>query len=115
MQRKNVINDVDSGQILVEIEPILYELTITRLTTAREKIINRTPLKLGDITLRNDLPNQMKVESVISYQWKYSSSWGQGRAMLKALPTTIYFHNNTNVEKIYWGISYESTITDMQK
>lgn len=88
----------------MEIEPVIYELTITKLTTAREKVISRSVLKLGEVTLRNDLLSPMKVESVITFQWHYNSSWGQIKAMLRGLNTTIFLPMPSEEEKIQWGI-----------
>lgn len=99
-----MIEDVAKGQVLVEIEPVMYELTVAKLTTAREKVISRKVLTLGEVTLRNDLLSPMKVESVITFQWQYNSSWGHIKAMLRGLNTTIFLPPPSENEKIQWGI-----------
>ena len=107
-----MVSDVASGQVLVELQPMFYELTVTSLTRTREKILNHRTIKLGEMMLHNDDTGEMKAESVITYQWKYESSWGQGRAMSKALETRIQFRNSTAIETISWGMPYTETRKD---
>lgn len=114
-QKEQVVNDIEEGRVLVEMEPVLYELTITKLTTAREKVISRTVLKLGEVTLRNDLHSPMKVESVITFQWRYNSSWGTVKAMLRGLNTTIFLPDTSQDEKVKWGIQKEEIRDGIQR
>ena len=106
-QNKTLIYDEPSGQVLVELQPLFYELTITNLTRSREKILNQKTLELGKTTLRNDENSEMKAESVIPFLWKYESNWGQGKAMSKGLETRIQFQNSTSIQTISWGLTYE--------
>lgn len=107
MQNKKLINDVPRGRVLVEHEPVMYELTITKLTEKRKKVLRQERKILGEVTLRNDNDKQMKAESKISYKWNYESWWGQGKAMLKGRNTTIYFTNSSEVESIMWGMPHQ--------
>lgn len=114
-QEGRVVEDVAKGEVLVEIEPVMYELTVSKLTTAREKVISRKVLKLGEVTLRNDLLSPMKVESVITFQWQYNSSWGQVKAMLRGLNTTIFLPTPSEDEKIQWGIQKAEIRNEIQR
>lgn len=108
--------DISDGQVLVEMEPVMYELTITKLNTLRRKIISRNhSIILGETTLRNDDDAEMKADSVITYSWKYISNWGPGRAMLKGLTTTIIPLNSSSVENITWGLPYEEERNGVEK
>lgn len=107
--------DVNTGQVLVEIEPIMYELSIQKLTTGRRKILSRNQTVLGEMTLSNEDSIEMKADAIIAYSWKYKSNWGSGRAMLKGLPTNILQPNSIAVENITWGIPYETEKNNMEK
>lgn len=116
MQDKQLVKDVKKGRVLVEDEPVLYELTITKFWEKRKKAVVREPRKLGEVTLRNDDDQQMTAESVITYGWTYTSNWGPGKAMLKGRPTTIYFANpNQSVENITWGLALEEEKDGVEK
>lgn len=114
-ENNEVIQDVSNGQVLVEKEPIMYELTLRKLITNRMKVNWRNTTVLGETTLRNDDPNEMKAEAVITYAWKYISSWGFGRAMLKGLTTTIFLLNSSSVENITWGLPFEEERNGIEK
>lgn len=62
-------------------------------------------MELGSTMLKNSESSPMLVDSVISYDEKYSMYWGQGKAILKGLQTTIRLPNGTILEEIKWGIS----------
>lgn len=116
-QDGSVDPSITGGQILVEVEPVLYELIIRKLQTSRQKIVTKKTTILGETILRNDLENtkEMKVDSVIPYTWKYYSNWGPGKAMLKGLPTTIHPSNSSETENITWGIPQEEQSDGIEK
>lgn len=95
------------GRVLVEHEPVMYELTIIKLTEKRKKVLRQERKILGEVILRNDNDKQMKAESKIAYKWNYDSWWGQGKAMLKGRNTTIYFTNSSEAESIMWGMPHQ--------
>lgn len=115
LQNNEVTSDVSPGQVLVEKEPVMYELTVRKLITNRMKVNWRNTTVLGETTLRNDDLNEMKADSVITYSWKYISSWGFGRAMLKGLTTTIFLSNSSSVENITWGLPFEEERSGIER
>lgn len=103
------------GQILIEIEPIKYELTVTKLQESKKKVSKKT-VQLGEATLQNPGNiSRMTVDTVVAYKWDYVSNWGQGKAMLKGLLTTINFDKPPFVEEIKWGISSTKSTDGLEK
>ncbi|XP_072155750.1 protein unzipped [Bemisia tabaci] len=91
------------GEILVEMEPVRYELTIGKFNQ-RRKQVSRQPRVLGTAQLTNELNEApSKVDSVIGYDTDYSLYWGQIKGMLVGLPTNIILPNGTLLESINWG------------
>lgn len=95
--------EVEDGEILVETEPIRYELAIQSFTLRRKKS-QQTTKALGETTLKNSGSSPMKVDAVIGYEEQYSLYWGQGKALLRGLPTTIRLPDGTIFENIQWGV-----------
>lgn len=94
---------VDSGEVLVEWEPISYELKSVKFNYWKKGVIKRVPRVLGESTLRNDGQNPATVDMAFTYSYNYSLYWGQGHAILKGLPTTISLANGTVLPEIEWG------------
>lgn len=88
----------------METEPVSYELTGLKFNHWRKKV-NRQPVILGETLLKNDASSEaVKVDTVIAYEAEYSVYWGQGKALLKGLPTQVRLPNSTIREDIKWGI-----------
>jgi hypothetical protein len=54
--------------------------------------------------MRNEDMDSAKVDTMIAYDANYSMYWGQGRAILRGLPTIVRLANGTLLEEIKWGI-----------
>ncbi|XP_015595023.1 protein unzipped [Cephus cinctus] len=104
---------VESGEILVEAEPISYELNEVKLNFGRKQLIKRSPQILGKTTLVNEDNVAMKVAGAIGYSYNYSVYWGQGHAILKGLNTTITLVNGTRFPNIAWGIEEKKQLSDV--
>ncbi|XP_015118448.1 protein unzipped [Diachasma alloeum] len=102
----------DSGELLVETEPIYYELTSVKLNHWRTRIIKSEPRIIGQATISNSRNERAKLAEAFGYNYKYSSYWGQGHAMIKALNTSITLFNRTKLPNIKWGMQERSERQD---
>lgn len=48
---------------------------MTKLSSMALNLLNVTVLKLGEITLRNDLRRSTEIESVLPFQWPYRTKF----------------------------------------
>lgn len=79
---------VKKGHILVEIEPVSYELTGLHYATWRAKV-QRHPVHLGHVLLSNPSDGEQKwdnVTSVVAFNASYSFYYGQLTGLIRALP-----------------------------
>ncbi|CAH1395809.1 unnamed protein product [Nezara viridula] len=99
--------DFTEGEILMETEPIRYELTNIKFTTINnnKKTVKKQTVDLGKHTLENTQNISGKVDMVIGFDANSSVYWGQGKAMLKGLTTVIRNSTSNHLEEIKWGIS----------
>lgn len=95
--------DFEDGEVLVETEPIRYELTVIRYNMDRKNIANKEKI-LGSTLLKNENPYAATIDTMMAYESNYSLYWGQGKAILKGLPTIIRHQNGSLMEEIKWGI-----------
>ncbi|XP_076626660.1 beta-pore-forming protein unzipped [Colletes latitarsis] len=102
-----------SGDVLVETEPIYYDLTRVKLTWSKKRVIKATPLQLGNATISNTGPEAANMAQAFGYTYKYSVYWGQGHAILKGLNTSITLTNGTVLPKIVWGIMETTERSDV--
>lgn len=105
-QNNKWYTDFTEVQLLVEIEPVSYELRNVKLRSSHTKITSRNTTVLGKLTLNGSSTDEI-ISSAISYSWKYFTSWGRGEAMLKGLSTRAYEWNSTFLEEFLWGLHGE--------
>lgn len=92
------------GEVLVETEPIRYELANIKYNEVRRKV-QRRPTVLATTILRNEEQRTVTLDSALAYDSEYSSSWGQVRSVLKGLPTTVRNLNGSLLTEIKWGLA----------
>ena len=102
-----------SGDVLVEIEPIYYNLTRVELKWPKKRVIKRTSRRLGNATIANNGPEAANMAQAFGYSYKYSVYWGQGHAILRGLNTTITLTNGTTLPKVMWGTMQTNNRTDV--
>ncbi|XP_014283808.1 protein unzipped [Halyomorpha halys] len=109
--------DFTEGEILIETEPIRYELTNIKFTTINnnKKAVKKQPIDLGKTTLENIQNISGKVDMVIGFDANSSVYWGQGKAMLKGLTTVIRNSTSNHLEEIKWGISEDENRQNVHK
>jgi hypothetical protein len=70
------------------------------------KRVSRKPRVLASNVLSNAAAAfPFHVDSALAYNSEYSLYWGQGKAILKGLPTSVRFANGTLIGDFKWGIS----------
>ncbi|XP_053987878.1 protein unzipped [Hylaeus volcanicus] len=104
---------VKYGDVLVETEPIYYDLTRVKLTWPKKRVIKRIPHILGEATISNNGPEAANMGQAFGYTYEYSAYWGQGHAILKGLNTSITLTNGTVLPKIVWGLMETNNRTDV--
>ena len=90
--------------MLVETEPVRYELMGLQFEKWRKREL-RKPRVLASNVLSNEAATfPAHVDSALAYDSEYSLYWGQGKAILKGLPTSVRFANGTLIGDFTWGI-----------
>lgn len=102
-----------SGDVLVETEPIYYNLTRVKLDWLKKRVIKSTPLTLDTALIANNGQEGAMVAQAFGYTYNYSVYWGQGHAILKGLNTSISLTNGTVLPKIMWGTMEKSKRSDV--
>jgi len=99
-----------SGDILVEVEPVRYELDIHDIsndkmfknrpkeTKKHEMLVNGSLFRFDD-----GRDEKARLQKVFSYELKKSEYYGQVSGMIKALPTTIRLSNG-ETQSVPWGL-----------
>jgi hypothetical protein len=96
--------EFSDGEVLVETEPVRYELMSLKFDPWRTKVV-RKPRVLATSVLSNAGASfPIRVDSALAYDSEYSLYWGQGKAILKGLPTTVRSANGTLIGDVKWGI-----------
>ncbi|XP_020282724.1 protein unzipped isoform X2 [Pseudomyrmex gracilis] len=101
------------GELLVETEPIRYELSGVKLNWSKKRDIKRVPRVLNQATIMNHRQEKANMAEACSYSYKYSVYWGRRYAILNGLSTTIKLANGTSLPNITWGMHVEQNRTDV--
>lgn len=102
--QEGIEKEYAEGEVLVETEPESYELASLNLLTSKERV-QRERVALGSGILINEGSAAAKVDTAITYDTNYTLYWGQGKAMLKGLPTILRAPNGTILGEIQWGLT----------
>ncbi|XP_057327320.1 protein unzipped [Microplitis mediator] len=101
------------GEVLVETEPLYYDLRSVKLSHRRKRVIKNEPMILGEATITNSRDEPAKLAEAFGYSYKYFSYWGQGHAMIKALNTSVTLVNGTKLMNVAWGMEDKYNRTDI--
>lgn len=93
----------EDGEVLVETEPISYEIRSIRPDRSSPARYPKKEKILGEAVLKNEENGLQRVDSVISYEYTYSLFWGKGHGLLTGLPFKVFFSNNTQIDG-QWAI-----------
>lgn len=96
--------EYEDGEILVETEPIGYEVTGIKLDYSRKRS-NQDSVVLGSVVLKNEYGSEEvdRVDAVISYRYNYTLYWGHGHGLLTGLPVVIRLQNGSTLRE-QWGV-----------
>lgn len=99
-----VAQEFEDGQILIEYEPIRYELRDIVIDKWRKHIVRNVTV-LGETTLSNSEDYSNSVETAIGYVYDQVLYWGTYEGVARGLPTTIYEKNEAPVNlENGWGL-----------
>ncbi|KYQ57336.1 Protein unzipped [Trachymyrmex zeteki] len=101
-----------SGELLVEAEPIRYELSSVRLNWSKRRDIKLVPRILSEATIINRGAEPANLAEACVYNYKYSVYWGRRHAILNGLSTTITLINGTSLPNITWGTRDDENRTE---
>ncbi|KAL0104814.1 hypothetical protein PUN28_016449 [Cardiocondyla obscurior] len=101
------------GELLVETEPIRYELSAVKLNWPKKRDIKRASRVLNEVTFVNSRQETANLAEAFVYKYKYSVYWGRRHAILNGLSTTITLINGTSLQNITWGTRHEENRTDV--
>lgn len=103
--------EYEDGEVLIEIEPIRYELREIVLDRIRlDERVNATELAHGILENSYDTSNQ--IETVLSYSFDSIQYWGTHEGTARGLPTKAYEKGSSNPAEIYWGLTYSKKINE---
>lgn len=98
MDQNNKELSFEDGEILVETEPISYEIKSIRADRSTPSRYPKKDKILGETILKNEEEGLQRVDSVITYEYTYSLIWGRGHGLLTGLPFKVFFPNNTHID-----------------
>jgi len=90
--------------VLVETEPVRYELTGLQFDERRKRVLPKPRVLASNVLSNAAATFPVHVDSALAYDSEYSLYWGQGKAILKGLPTSVRFANGTLIGDFKWGI-----------
>lgn len=90
--------------MLVETEPVRYELMGLQLDEWRKRVSRKSRVLATNVLSNAAATIPVHVDSALAYDSEYSLYWGQGKAILKGLPTSVRFANDTLIGDFKWGI-----------
>nr|CAI5841631.1 unnamed protein product [Callosobruchus analis] len=100
VDQNNIEIHGEDGEILVEMEPVSYELKGIRFSKVKRGKHHRTQLELGHTILKNEEEGLQRVDSVISYTYQYRVEWVKGHGLITGLPITVYAPDGSRLEGV---------------
>ncbi|EFN86325.1 protein unzipped isoform X2 [Harpegnathos saltator] len=102
-----------SGELLVETEPIRYELSAVKLDWPKKRSIKREPRVLAETTITNTGTEAAQMAEACTYSYNYSVYWGRRHAILNGLNTSITLVNGSTLSNVTWGTRREEIRMDV--
>lgn len=109
--------EYEDGEVLVEHEPIRYELRDIKKDKWRTSY-NRDTRVLGTAVLANSDARSAAVETVISYTYEKIIYWGTIEGVARGLPTEVYENPKlppVNLGPTGWGFKINETKTEVRR
>lgn len=106
--------EYEDGEILVESEPIRYELHDIQRAKWRTNIV-RNKTVLGSTILSNDGEYSNTVESVISYDYEKQIYWGNADGVARGLKAEVFEKNKLPLLLAKgWGLKVTEQLTEVR-
>lgn len=108
--------EYEDGEVLVEHEPIRYELRDIKKDKIRTSS-HPDPRVLGSTVLANDVGHTNNVESVITFSYDKIIYWGTIEGVARGLPTEVYENPKlppVNLGPTGWGFKINETKTEVR-
>ncbi|XP_026488386.1 protein unzipped [Vanessa tameamea] len=112
---KNKELEENSGEILVEIEPLSYKLENVELDLETQHERQTDPQVYEERILRNDGDAGATVTTEIEYKYNYTLSWGHGHGIAIGLNTTIEMSDGTLLQQIEWANPFSEERKELYK
>ncbi|XP_053685267.1 protein unzipped [Sabethes cyaneus] len=93
----------ERGDILVEIEPVQYELRNIKLSKLRTSI-KKNPIVLGSTILSNEEDITNQAETVITYDYAKVTYYGRQPGVGNGVPTKVIDFRTQQTVDMYWGV-----------
>lgn len=93
---------LDEGEVLVETEPVRYELRQIKVDKWRSQV-KKNLTELGSTVLQNSESMSNLVEAVITYEYDRMVYWGTHDGVARGLPTAVYDEVGARPMDIYWA------------
>lgn len=107
--------EYEDGEILVESEPIRYELRDIKKDKWRTSITPNETI-LGTTVLTNTGEGSNTVETVISYKFNRVIYWGTVEGVGRGLPTQVYENAKSSPVELKegWGLKVSELVTEVR-
>lgn len=93
----------EHGEILVEIEPVQYELRNIKLNKVKT-IIKKNITNLGSTVLSNEEDGTNQAETVITYDYVKVTYYGRQQGVGNGVPTKVIDPRTQQTVDMYWGV-----------
>lgn len=109
------LQEYEDGEILVESEPIRYELRDIKKDNLRTSTTPNETI-LGTAVLENTGEYSNTVETVISYKFNKIIYWGTIEGVARGLPTEVYENAKSSPIKLKdgWGLKVSEVVTEVR-
>ena len=97
----------ENGQVLLEIEPIRYELNSVELNVKKQQVYKSEREEIGTTVIKNTGTRQEVFAEAYSHAYTYTCYWGQGNAIIRAHNISIKLPGGRRLPDISWGIEYK--------
>lgn len=108
------LQEYEDGEILIESEPIRYELRDIKKDKWRTSITPNITI-LGEAVLSNTGEYSNTVETVISYVFNRIIYWGTVEGVARGLPTEVFESGKPSLKlKEGWGLKVSELATEVR-
>ena len=98
------VDNVNNGDVLVEIEPVRYELKMERFVKDSKRTSARKILASSSIfRFQEGRESEARMQKMLSYSYAKTQYFGQVKGAIKGLPVTVHLPTG-EVKNLLWGM-----------